>query len=447
MEKILRHRRMGFLVLAGSVILAFAAAPRASAQSSAPAPARSRNALVARADQPLGPVPAECEQGLSATPALRVDVAEIPLPEASPAAVQAPPSGALRAALQETQIALTRNDRPAFNDALESARSWLAMYPTGAERRTAEEIVHLHDAAAKLWDAQYQSPFFGEDDPVLATVSGWPGYAEAVRRSVLTDSKGRRFYPAAESRDFVTRLAGERLQRLGIQPGTRIARDTRAIEKPAAASTTRPKKTTTTSTTRMTSRSSTSRSNTARATTPRTVTPRTVTPRITTSRTATSRGSTSRGSAPRGSTPRATPAPTPITRSASASAAPSPKPKPQSGKPAPVTPAPGNPNPSAPPTTAADPAPVPVAVSQSNPDTAPAPAAGDVASATTATTATTTTASASTTDSSTPSVDTALSTDVIPPTPQPVRGRSVILPTILILIGLGVLIVLFRASK
>ncbi|HEX6642402.1 MAG TPA: hypothetical protein VF215_14885 [Thermoanaerobaculia bacterium] len=320
---------------------------------------------------------------------MRVEVAELSMPApVEPVEAPAPPSGALRAALQETQIALTRNDRPAFDAARERTKSLLANYPTGAERRAAEEVVRLHDAAARLWDAQYQSPFFGEDDPLYATVNAWPGYAEAVRRSVLTDDDERRFYPAAESRDFVTRLAGERLQRLGFTTPTRVTR------------------------------------NEPRATpTPRATTPRTTTPRTTTSRTTTSRSTVTR-SAPR-----------------------SPKPS----KPAPVTHAPGKPNPSAPPTTAAVPAPAPVAVSQPKTDTPPPPVAGDVAPAepapVTTSSAPTTTAEATTDTSSATFVDTALSTDVIPATPKPVTGRSVILPTILILIGLGVLIVLFRASK
>lgn len=386
MEKMLRHRRMGFLVLAGSAILAVAIPAQ---------PTRSRNALVARADQTRGPVPAECEQGLSPTPALRVEVAELSMPApAEPVEAPAPPpSGSLRAALQETQIALTRNDRPAFDAARERTKSLLANYPTGGERRAAEEVVRLHDAAARLWDAQYQSPFFGEDDPLYATVSAWPGYAEAVRRSVLTDDDERRFYPAAESRDFVTRLAGERLQRLGFTTPTRVTRN-----EPRA-----------------------------------TPTPRATTPRVTTPRTTTSRSTTSRTTKPRT---------THVTRSASKPAKPS--------KPAPVTHAPGKPNPSAPPTTAAVPAPAPVALSQAKTDTPPSPVAGDVATTEPApvptSTAPTTTAEA-TTDTSATFVDTALSTDVIPATPKPVPGRSVILPTILILIGLGVLIVLFRASK
>src|SRR5688572_26952581 len=91
--------------------------------------------LVARVDQPRGPIPAECEQGLSPVPPLRVEVRDIELPRDEPAEAVAPPSGALREALQETQLALTRNDRPAFDAALARTRALLLTYPSGSERR------------------------------------------------------------------------------------------------------------------------------------------------------------------------------------------------------------------------------------------------------------------------------------------------------------------------
>ncbi|HEU4886968.1 MAG TPA: hypothetical protein VFV49_03710, partial [Thermoanaerobaculia bacterium] len=106
--------KMMLLVLTGSVLLTL---PVGSFAQVTPL-----NSLVARVDQPRGPVPAECEQGLSPTPPLRVEVRDIELPSNEPAEAIAPQSGALRAALQETQIALTGNDRPAFNAALARAK-------------------------------------------------------------------------------------------------------------------------------------------------------------------------------------------------------------------------------------------------------------------------------------------------------------------------------------
>src|SRR5215203_2171136 len=146
------HRRMGLLVLAGSVLLTLPVALFAQVTS----PQLPLNNLVARVDQPRGPIPAECEQGLSPAAPLRVEVRDIELPVDEPGEPVAPPSGALRAALQQTQVALTDNDRPAFNAALARTRALLVTYPTGAERRTAEDIVRLHEIAARLWDTQFE---------------------------------------------------------------------------------------------------------------------------------------------------------------------------------------------------------------------------------------------------------------------------------------------------
>jgi hypothetical protein len=393
----LRDRRIGLLVLAACLPLCAVTAQTAS-------PSRPLNSLVARSDRPSGPVPAECEQGLSAVPAPRIDVRDVP-PPVEPAAAQAPPSGALRSALQETQTALTRNDRPAFDASLARERSLLETYPTGAERRAAEEVVRLHEAAARLWDAQYRAPFFAQEDPEYALAGAWPGYAEAVRRSVFTDQDGRRFYPAAESRDFFTRLAGERLQRTSAAPRT-------------------------TSTTRRTSSTSRSTPSTSRSTSS--------TPRSTSTMsrsTSTTSRSTSSASKPRRSTTVAASTPR---RSSPSPKPPEPSPKP-SPKPAatPLAPSSSSPDRSAPPTVTAEPAPAPAVVTAEDPVTTSAPDAGDVAPPTPA---------PATADTAVTTLDTS-ATEVVPVVPQPGRGRSVILPTILILIGLGVLIVLFRASK
>ncbi|MDQ3281721.1 MAG: hypothetical protein M3Q69_09940, partial [Acidobacteriota bacterium] len=209
------------------------------------------NPLVVRTPSARGTVPVDCDQSLSPTPPQRVeqrDIRDIPLPQAEPAEAVAPPSTSLRTALQATQNALVRNDRPEFNRSLETARSILLHYPTGAERRTGEELLRIYDAAARLWDAQFQSPFFDETAPEYALVSGYPGYAEAVRRSTITDASGRRFYPAAESREFLARIAADRLRGIGIAtPPPRVARSNRPATEPATPDvtpTTRPRKTT-----------------------------------------------------------------------------------------------------------------------------------------------------------------------------------------------------------
>jgi hypothetical protein len=372
-----RQRRLGLFVLMAAVSLSLTSA---TAQL---------NPLVTRTPQ-SGPVPVECAQGVAPAPMPRVEVREIPLPPPiEPVELPAPPTGSLRSALEETQRALTRNDRPAFDASLASARALLQDYPAGAQRRSAEELVRIYEATARLWDAQYESPFFDEASAEYALVREYPGYEAAVRRSTLTRD-GRRYFPAGESRDFLGRIAAERLRGIGIQaPAPRIARN----EAPRASSS-----------------SSSSRPSVSRSTTR----PRRTPAPATTSARATRPPRSSAPSRPRLTTEARTPAP--------------------------ATSTPGTPNPSASPTAVAAPEPAAPSAPPAAEDTpttdvpvdAPvdAPVATSEPTATTATTATTASESAP-----------------APAATEPSRSRSVVLPTILILIGLGVLILLFRASK
>lgn len=395
----LRERRIGLLVLITAALLSL------TGQSQRPV-----NPLVVRTPQP-GTAPADCDQSLAPVPPPRIAVDEIPAPSVEPVEAPAPPSGSLRAALHATQTALAQNDRAAFDESLRSARSLLATYPTGAERRTGEELVRIYESAARLWDAQYRSPFFDQSSPEYTIVSAYPGYADAVRRSTLTDPSGQRFYPAAESRDFLGRVAADRLRGIGIQAPTRVAERT-------PAPTSRPRSTT--------------------AVTPRTteVPPSVTTPRTTPRRTTTATTGTVRPPRPRRSAPVIASRP----RSSSTT-------EPRTS--APVTPAPGtSPNPSAPPTTAAAPEPAaPVAGTEEPSPAAASPAPGESPAAPAVPTTDT---FATATDTAPIPTDTTVTTDTAPspvPATATSRTRSVILPTILILIGLAVLIVLFRASK
>lgn len=345
------------------------------------------NPLVTRRPEPAGPAPLGCDESLAPSAAPRVNVAEIPereviLPVSMPAA---PPSRSLREELDAAHRALARNDRPTFDEHLRAARAIVQSYPSGGERSRAEEVVWALNDAAVLWDAQFQSPFFDETSDAYARASRYAGYTEAVRRSVLTDDRDRRFYPAAESRDFVTRVAAERLQRLGVRgaavPPPRV---TRAEPQPPAA--------------------------------PERVAPSS--PRRTTTSRPSRRSSRSTSIASKSSKP-----------AAPAKSAPSSSPDPSD---APVSPAPAEPAPTAPPASAsqasADAPASPVAGEPTlDPPPEPVPASTDSATTTAA----------------------PVSTETAPVVPRavPAERRSVIVPALLILIGLGVLVVLFRASK
>lgn len=414
----LRDRRVGLFVL---VVMAFVSLVGAAQMP--------LNPLVIRNEQVRVAVPSECEEGLSATPALRVNVSEIPLPPVEPRGNVAPPTDALRGALHETQTALTRNNRPAFDEALARLHAVVETYPTGGERRSAEQLVRIYDAAARLWDAQYTTPFFGEDSAEYALANEHPGYMEAVRRATFTDNTGRRFYPAAESREFLAGVAAQRLQRLGVTapaPARRTSPTSSSIARTTPRSTSSSPRVTAPQTTRATRETSTTRkpSGTRKPSTTASTSGR--------SRTASSGTSGTSGSSSRSS----------------------------SRKPAAVIHTPSSsPSPSAPPTSAAVPAPAPPRVAEAAPATATSPAAGDDVPVTSTRTveedlppAVTGDTMASDTVAPPPAPTTSPATtdttQTAPGEPEtPSRTRSVVLPMILILIGLGVLIVLFRASK
>jgi hypothetical protein len=362
------------------------------------------NPLVTRSPRPPGAVPVECDQGLAPAPAPRLNVAEIPAPEVVPASLPAPPSRTLRRTLEDAHAALTRNDRPAFDAALTNARLIVRDYPPGAERTAAEEAVRAYDDAALLWDAQFASPFFDQNSEAYTRASRYPGYAEAVRRGVFTDDRDRRFYPAAESRTFVTRVASERLERLGIRtsaPPTRIARAERPTRSIASSSSS--------SSPSVSSAPPSAAPSTSRRTSPR-------------------RGATHTNSRKSATPAISTPAsPDPPVSSARAVA-----------ESAPAAPPAAAPTPAAAPASpAAEGQPVDDVPDTPAPGTAPAGTAPDTASDTAPTTPASPDTAGSTVTPATPDV----------PDVTPTERRSLVIPALLIGIGLLVLVVLFRVSK
>jgi len=116
----------------------------------------------------------------------------------------APADDALRSEAEAATDALLRNDRPAFDEHYARVKA----NPRAADSSTARVL----DDAALVWNALFQSPFFAEGSEVYARVSAYPGYANAVRRGILTVG-GQRLYPAADSLHFLAGLAAQRLGR------------------------------------------------------------------------------------------------------------------------------------------------------------------------------------------------------------------------------------------
>lgn len=181
---------------------------------------RQLNPTVTVLREATGPVAPECYDQ-DATPLPRVDVAEMQqaVPREREADRQPPPGAALRGHLGAAQAALAAGDRTSFRAALAETRALLATYPSGAERDAAADVARMYEDVGRIWDYQFESPtgaFFEESSELYTTASAYPGYAEAVRRQVIQRG-GARLYPSAETRAFLARAAADRAARLGVR--------------------------------------------------------------------------------------------------------------------------------------------------------------------------------------------------------------------------------------
>lgn len=439
-----------FAVLVMTSALSAAALGQLNAQLNPPL-----NPTVVRLPRANGPAPADCDTASTApasTP--RLVVAEIPPPPVSRTAVStpvAPPTASLKSLLRETQSAAERGDRDAFRDALARLRATLTSYPAGGEKRAADEAVRVYGDLDRLWTYQFETPagsFFEDSADVYKVLIAYPGWAEAVRRQTLTVG-GKRVYPSTESRRF---LVAEAARKVGMKaPPVTVARAT----PPATTRRTPPRETPPPALSPVKPR-------TTHAETPK--------PKPAPTKVATAKPKTS---APKPAVPKhekvaEQPAPKHEKAAAKTEKVVT-RPEKIATKPAPA-PVPATPPPATAPTpvpvatNTAAPTPVPVATNTAAPPSTPPPTeatntATTTSSAATATTATETTSSATTATETTATTETATVTEtaiagtdtaVAQPQPEaaPQKGkRGMIVPIFLILIGLGVLVVLFRASS
>jgi hypothetical protein len=357
-----------------------------------------------------GPVPPECETG-TITVAPRVEVAE-----AAPATSEAvAPSSDLASKLRRLQSAAAGDDYDEFKVALAAARAALASYPPGGERTVANQAMAVYADLERLWDYANRSKtgsFFdatADNGALLTTLNRYPGFGRATAEATM-EVGGQTVYPTRESRQFLAGEAGQRLARMGIRAPARVAPKPAETFAPttgglkAAAPQAQPQR------------------------------PRKLKPIPTTTKT---------------------------TTTAHGAKKPAPKPAPAVAKePAPVPQLPPQPVPAPVPPPVAQPAPVPapepvVTTTTAAPSVAaPAPGAGQPeAAASTPSTTTQPTTTQSTTTQSTTTQPTATQPTVTQPTTTqpapntPASGRvNLLLALILIVVGLGVLIFLFRAS-
>ncbi len=186
------------------------------------------NSTVNVLTKPQAPIPGECEQGLApAQPRMLVAQTPLPAPPA-PAPTGPPPTLDLKTRLRSVETAAEQGDRDRFKAAMASARSAIAGYPLGGERDAANDILGVYEDLERLWDYAFTSPsgaFFDattNNGALLKMLERYPGYDRAVADATLTVG-GTTVYPTAESRAFLASEASRRLAQLGVKMPERIA--------------------------------------------------------------------------------------------------------------------------------------------------------------------------------------------------------------------------------
>lgn len=359
------------------------------------------NPTVKVLQRPTVAVPPECGEGLAPQQAQRLSPEERTSVRDTSRDLQPPPSSTLRGELDAAIVAAQQSNREGFRDALARAKALLVSYPPGGEKSAATDLVATLDDLDKIWDYQFTSPtgsFFDVTGEPYQVAKKYPGYEAYVRRQTIVDQNGIKFYPTHETRDFLLTETGTRATRLTGRPAApppappRPTVRTTGVTAPAAkhVATTTPKPRSKPATTTKHAKRTTRKAVThvARATTEQ--------PQV-----------KKRESAP--PQPKPTPPPSPVTTT---HAAPPPPPA----------------------TTSSTPPPSATAQTTSFTDTMVAPRAATETTATMPTTSTTTSATSTPTSTTTAGE-------------KPAQSRSFFGPIFLIIIGVGVLVMLWRASS
>ena len=175
-------------------------------------------------------VPTDCAEGLApAPPPVETEV------EAAPKAPVVAPSSDLRTALRRVQAAAENNDYNGFKDALADARAAVSAYPGGGEKQAANDVLQVDADIQRLWDYSITSPtgafFNASNEDLLAMLRKYPGWTRAVADATMTVG-GETIYPSRETRQFLTEEAAKRLRNLGVRTPTRVVQEQPRITTP-----------------------------------------------------------------------------------------------------------------------------------------------------------------------------------------------------------------------
>jgi hypothetical protein len=419
--------------------LGVVAAVAAAASLCASAQVAELNPTVKVLARPQSPVPADCATDTnpaSAQPALpSVAIGSEPQPGA--AVVSVPPSNDLRTRMRSLQAAVEGDDYAAFKAAFEDARRAVAAHPPGGERNAANDALHVFTDIGRVWDYAMASPtgsFFDatvQGGSLLAALKRYPDYGRSVADETIT-AGDKTLYPTRESRRFLARESARRLAHMGVSVSPKVAQGARPEPPP---------------------RRTTAAPPAVKPPTVATKTPAKTPGKSRSTPKTTQAGGTTKpqktGQKPPEKTASTTPAKPPHVE-------PTPVPKAQPATPQPAKVAAVSTMPPMPPvvtTTTAAPPPVPTTTTTTAVASATSPPTTTTTTTATATTTTTatasdTTASAATTSSTetaTAAAETA-ATGTTAPAEKQNGNMNLIWAVVLILVGIGVLVVLFRAS-
>jgi hypothetical protein len=157
-------------------------------------------------------------------------------PSSRPAAATRSSAHDILTLLRNLKDAADQNDHDAFNSDLAEARASASVLPSGTQKSGVDELLKTYGDLARVWDYVFASTsgsFFDEqtqNGSLLSTLRAYPGFDEYIARRTLVDpASGHRYYPSRETRDFLSAYAGQQLSRLGISAPVEIPRTAASV--------------------------------------------------------------------------------------------------------------------------------------------------------------------------------------------------------------------------
>lgn len=133
------------------------------------------------------------------------------------------PVGDVRTLLRRAQAAAEDDDYAGFKAALGDLRTAAAPYPAASPvMQVLRDVEHLWDYAMSSPTGAFLDPTDPAASPIVAMLQRYSGYDRAIAGQTLTMG-GRTLYPTRESRMFLARESSRRLSQMGITTPTRSA--------------------------------------------------------------------------------------------------------------------------------------------------------------------------------------------------------------------------------